>query len=325
MRMSTTVRDMARTFGPGAVIVKLIILILESFSLMDLFSLRVFLAVAEERSFSRAASRLYRTQSAVSQSIRRLEEELKETLVDRSTREGRLTEAGRVLKEHAERLVRLADEAAAAVREVRDLERGVVTIGSNEAAVEVLLPLIARFRQAHPGVVVDVRRVPSREIAAAVLAGSLDFGVLTFAPGEKGLASVVIGADELVVLAPPNHPFARKRHLSMAEFGRACVIAHNDPSPARERVLRRFEETRTPLGIRISLPSLAGVLRAVERGMGVALLPRRCALAEVERKSLVAIPMIGLRLPRDVRLVYRRAGHASRSATAFREVTTRKA
>jgi DNA-binding transcriptional LysR family regulator len=284
---------------------------------MDLFPLRVFLTVASERSFSRAAAKLFRTQSAVSQSVRRLEAELKETLFDRTSKEGRLTEAGRVLKDYAEKILRLSDEAGAAVADLKSLKRGRVTIGANDAGVEALIPLVARLRERNKAIEFDVRRAATRHVGVEILQGTLDFGVATFAPIEAGLRSVVIGADELVVLTHPRHPFAGKKQVTMAEFGRQDVIAHNDPSPAREHVLRRFEEMRIPLNIRISLPSLDGVKRAVEQGLGVALLPRRCATMEIENRRLAATHIAHLRLPRDLRLVYRRARNYSNAALAF--------
>src|SRR5258705_13745657 len=117
---------------------------------MDLMSLRIFLAVAEERSFSRAAAKVHRTQPAVSQAVRRLEADLGEQLFDRSSKSGTLTDAGRVLHNYGQRLVRLAEETESAMRELRDLQRGRVLIGANEAAVPTLLPLIARFRERFP-------------------------------------------------------------------------------------------------------------------------------------------------------------------------------
>ena len=109
---------------------------------MDLSALKIFLAVAHERSFSRAAAKVHRTQPAVSQAVRRLEVELGEQLFDRSSKTGTLTEAGRMLQNYGQRLVRLAEETESAVRELRDLRRGRVLIGANEAAVHTLLPLI---------------------------------------------------------------------------------------------------------------------------------------------------------------------------------------
>src|SRR5256886_8843608 len=131
---------------------------------MDLGALRIFLAVAQERSFSRAAAKVHRTQPAVSQAVRRLEVELGEQLFDRSSKSGTLTEAGRMLQNYGQRLVRLAEETETAVRELRDLRRGRVLLRANETAVHNLPPLVARFPQGYPDIAIDVRRVPPRHI-----------------------------------------------------------------------------------------------------------------------------------------------------------------
>ena len=290
---------------------------------MDLMALRIFLAVAEERSFSRAAVKVHRTQPAVSQAVRRLESELGEELFDRSSKSGTLTDAGRVLQNYGQRLVRLAEETESAMRELRDLRRGRVLIGANEAAVHTLLPLMARFRERVPDVVVDVRRVPARQIAVEVLQGSLDFGALTFRPAESGLLAVVVGSDELVLLVAPSHAFGKRKQLTMEEVATEPVVAHNDPSPARERVLRLFEERHLALKIVIALPSLDGIKRAVELKLGVALLPRRCAITEIASGRLVAVPVNGISRRRQVTLVCRRA-HRSHAANAFLQVAQEK-
>ena len=284
---------------------------------MELNELQVLQAVAAERSFSRAATRLHRTQPAVSQAIRRLEDELGERLFDRSSKGGRLTEAGTILLDYAERLTRLKDEAEGAVRELQELRRGRVVVGVNEAAVHVLLPIVVRFREAHPHAQVEMRRVHSRQIPGEVLNRSLDFGLVTFPPGERSLLSVPLGVDELVMLTHPTHPLARRRQVTMKEFGRQTVIAHNDPSPSRERVLRLFEQKHAPINIQMSLPSLDGIKRAVEMDLGVALLPRRCAISEIARKQLAAVRVPQLRVPRTLRLLYRQTGESSHAASAF--------
>jgi DNA-binding transcriptional LysR family regulator len=283
---------------------------------MDIAALRTFLTVAQERSFSRAAAKIHRTQPAVSQTIRRLEDDLGEQLFDRSAKNGTLTEAGRMLQNYAERLVRLAEETESAVRELRDLRRGRVLVGANEAAVHTLLPVIARFRQRHPHIAIDVRRVPARQIAVEVQQGSLDFGALTFHPSEAGLLEVTVGSDELVLLVPPAHPLASRRQVTMEDVAAEAVVAHNDPSPARERVLRLFEQRHVPLNMVISLPSLDGIKRAVEMKLGVALLPRRCAITEIAGGRLVALPVAGVSRRRQVTLVCRKA-HRSHAADAF--------
>src|SRR6266436_1602420 len=290
---------------------------------MDLAALKTFLAVAHERSFSRAAAKVHRTQPAVSQAVRRLEADLGEQLFDRSSKTGTLTDAGKVLQNYGQRLVRLAEETESAMRELRDLRRGRVLIGANEAAVHTLLPLMARFRQRYPDIAMDVRRVPARQIAVEVQQGSLDFGTLTFRPAEEGLLEVVVGSDELVLLVPPSHPLAKRRQVSMEDVAGEPVVAHNDPSPARERVLRLFEQRHIALNMVIALPSLDGIKRAVEMKLGVALLPRRCAITEIANGRLVAVPMAGLSRKRQGMLVCRRA-HRSHAADAFLGVAQEK-
>ncbi len=281
---------------------------------MDIAALKTFLAVAQERSFSRAAAKVHRTQPAVSQAVRRLEVDLGEQLFDRSSKTGTLTDAGKVLQNYGQRLVRLAEEAESAMRELRDLRRGRVLIGANEAAVHTLLPLIGRFRRGFPDIAID-----GRQIAVEVQQGSLDFGALTFHPPEEGLLEVPVGSDELVLLVSPSHELATRRQVTMAELAGHPVVAHNDPSPARERVLRLFEEHHITLNMVIALPSLDGIKRAVELDLGVALLPRRCAITEIASKRLVALQVTGVSRKRQVTLVCRKA-HRSHAADAFLKV-----
>jgi DNA-binding transcriptional LysR family regulator len=287
---------------------------------MQLPDLAAFLAVATDRSFSAAARRLHRTQPAISQAVRRIEDELGERLFDRSSRDGTLTEAGRLLQDYAQRLLGLASEAQTAIQELQQVRRGRVIMGANEAAVHSLLPHIERFALLHPKVAVEVRRVPSRQISGAVLDRSIDFGVLTFLPADRGVQTIPLGGDDIVLLTAPAHPLADRRRVTIEEVGKQVVIAHNDPSPTRDRVLRAYERRRTSINIQISLPSLDGIKRAVEMGIGVALLPRRCALTEIARGHLVAVKVPELGAPRQVRLAFRKTGERSRAAEAFLDV-----
>jgi DNA-binding transcriptional LysR family regulator len=288
---------------------------------MDLSEVKVFLTVAAERSFSRAAAKLYRTQPAVSQAIQRLEEDLGERVFDRSSKHAKLTEAGRLLEEYGQRLLRLAEETERAVRDLRDLRRGRVLVGANEAGVHALLPILDRFQAVFPGIQVDVRRAATRQIPSEVIDGSLDFGVLTFDPRDRRLHSLRVATDEIVLLVPHRHRLAGRKQVRMADLTRERIIAHNDPSPARDRVLRSFEQRHLALDIHLSLPSLDAIKRAVELGMGAALLPRRCATAELATNRLEAIPVAHLRWPRQVRLVFRAEGDRSRAAAAFLKIS----
>src|SRR3984893_9500924 len=132
---------------------------------MDLYQLETFLAVAEERSFSRAAARLHRTQPAVSQVIRKLETDLGEVLLDRASRDGTLTAAGEVLRQYAEKLLNLRAEAGVALDELRTLHRGRLSIAANEYTCLYLLPILDRFRRVAPLIKVSVHRSLASRVA----------------------------------------------------------------------------------------------------------------------------------------------------------------
>src|SRR4030095_16248144 len=118
---------------------------------MDLLQLEIFLAIAQERSFSRAAEKMLRTQPAISIAIKRLEEELGETLFDRSSKSGTMTEAGRVLHSYSQRMINLRDEAISSIGELKGMHRGRLSIGANESTSLYLLPpLLLIYRKKYP-------------------------------------------------------------------------------------------------------------------------------------------------------------------------------
>jgi DNA-binding transcriptional LysR family regulator len=207
---------------------------------MELSQLEVFLAVARERTFSRAAEKLFRTQSAVSQTIRKLEDELGEALLDRSSREGVLTDAGKVLFEYAEKLINLRSEASESLTELRELQKGRLLIAANEFTVLYLLPVLAEFRRLHPMIKITVERALGSHIPDDVLRYSVEFGVLSYEPQEPSLHSLVVYLDELVFIVPPKHPLASAPHVSIRQLGAESFVAHIVSSPYREKVIQLF-------------------------------------------------------------------------------------
>src|SRR5712675_2198875 len=175
---------------------------------MEISQLEVFLAVAREHRFSRAAKKLYRTQSAVSQTIRKLEDELGEALFDRSSREGVLTDAGKVLLEYAERLLNLRQDAHESLAGLRELQKGKLVIAANEFTALYLLPVLAEFRRLHPMIKITVQRSLGSHIPDDLLRHTVEMGVLSYDPQEPRLRSIVVYLDELTFVVPPNHPLA---------------------------------------------------------------------------------------------------------------------
>ena len=287
---------------------------------MDLAHLEVFLAVAREGRFSRAAEKLHRTQSAVSQTIHKLEQELDEPLFDRSSREGILTDAGRVLQEYAERLINLRGEAREALVELRHLHRGRLTIAANELTTLYLLPVLAEFRRLHPMVRLMVQRSLGSEIPDDVLRHTSEIGILTYDPEEPRLRSIVVYQDELIFVVPPQHPLARERQVSIRQLGTESFVAHIVSSPYREKVIQMFKRYKTPLHMDLELPTLQAMKSFVAAGNGVAFFPGISVQDELTRGELVHIPVRELNLNRKLRLILRKSASPSHAARAFLKV-----
>jgi DNA-binding transcriptional LysR family regulator len=287
---------------------------------MDINQLEVLIAVANERGFSRAADKLYRTQPAVSQAIRRLEEEVGEPLFDRSSKDGTLTASGQVLLKYAQQIINLRREAKLAVKELKDLQRGKVTLGANEYTVMYLLPVISVYRVRHPHIKIEVKRDLASRIPSEVLKRDVEIGIVSFHPPDPALQTVPVATDELALIVAPKHPLAGKKIVSVRELGVESFIAHNVRSPYREKVVQTFEKHRTPLNISMELPTLEAIKRFVEQGMGVALVPRLAAQSEIERRQVVAIPVREMRLERKLYLIYRKGAKLSHAARAFLNV-----
>src|SRR5258705_978550 len=287
---------------------------------MDINQLEVVAAVAQEKSFSRAAEALHRTQPAVSQAIRRLEAELGEPLFDRSSKDGTLTAAGVVLLEFAHQMLNLRSNAHAALKELKDLHRGKLTLSANEYTVMYLLPLVPVFRVRHPHIKVEVKRGLASRIPSEILGREFEIGVVSYKPSDSSIAAVPVMTDELALIVAPDHPLADRDTVSVKELGAESFIAHNVSSPYREKVVRTFEKYKTPLNISMEMPTLEAIKRLVEQEMGVALVPRLTAQAEIARKQIVALTVKEMRLERRLHLIYRKGATLSHAARAFLRV-----
>jgi DNA-binding transcriptional LysR family regulator len=164
---------------------------------MELNQLETFLAVAEERSFSRAATRLNRTQPAVSQVIRKLEESLGETLFDRAARDGSMTAAGTLLHDYALRLMALRREATSALGELKSLERGQLQLAANEYTCMYLLPAIDAFRREFPHVNVTVHRTLASRIPEELNLRTFEIGVISYRPDSAHFRTIAVYGDSL--------------------------------------------------------------------------------------------------------------------------------
>jgi len=284
---------------------------------MDLNQLDTFLAVAEERSFSRAAVRLHRTQPAISQVIRKLEESVGESLFDRAARDGSLTAAGTLLRDYAQRLLALRREASSALGELKSLERGHLQLAANEYTCMYLLPAIDAFRREFPHVNVTVHRTLASRVPEELNLRTFELGVVSFKPDTAQFRSIAVYADSLAFIVGPNHPLATVERVSINDLGSELFVAHNVTSPLRRRVIEAFQRYRTPLNMGIELPTIEAIKRFVAMGNGVALVPHLAVARELETGDLVRVFVDELDILRVLRLVHRRQATLSYAGKAF--------
>jgi DNA-binding transcriptional LysR family regulator len=287
---------------------------------MELYSLQVFLTVANEKSFSRAAEKLLRTQPAVSLSLQRLEQELGEKLIDRSGKDLILTDAGHIVLEYARRFESLQREFDNSLAELRDNSAGRLTIGANESTTIYLLRHIEKFRQLYPKVKVQIRRSLSSKIPNELLDGNLEMGAISYDPADERLKSKVIYIDALAFIVSPRHRLANKKAVSIVELGAERFIAHNVLSPYRDIVLREFHAHKVPLLMDVEMPTIETIRKLVQSDQGVAFLPRMCVEQEIEQKLLCEVRVKELHVERKIRLVYPTRRVLSHAAQAFLKV-----
>jgi DNA-binding transcriptional LysR family regulator len=287
---------------------------------MELYPLKVFLTVATEKSFSRAAEKLLRTQPAVSLAVQRLETELGEKLIDRSSTPPILTDAGRTVVEYARRFENLQSEMQNALAELRDNASGRLSIGANESTSLYLLRHIEQYRRTYPKVKVQVRRSLSSKIPSQLIDGDLELGVISYDPEDERLVSKVIFTDHLAFVVSPHHRLAKRKSVSISELGMETFIAHNVLSPYREVVLRAFQRHKVALNMDVEMPTVETIRKLVQRNEGVAFLPKMCVEQEVEQRLLREIEIEELNVERKIRLVYPARRALSHAAKAFLDV-----
>ncbi len=229
---------------------------------LELELLRTFVAVVDGGGFTRAAERLHRTQSTVSQQLKRLEERLETPLLERNTRRATLTERGELFLGYARRLLALNDQALAALAETR--LQGRVRLGSaQEVADGGLADLLAHFSRLHPGVALEVRVDSNLTLRHEVECGELDLAVVFQEPGEprNGVKCEVI--DRLRRVWVASH------ELVIVDDEPIPLVLSNGPCIFRNAVLGTLDGISRPWRIALSSPSLSGMRAALRAGLGI--------------------------------------------------------
>src|SRR5205085_823366 len=289
---------------------------------MDTKQLAAFCAVVERKSFSHAAERLGVTQPAVSLQIRSLEQRLGQQLLDRSGRRVEPTEAGMRLYRGAQRLLALEEQVVAevALEAGGDELTGSFEIGASTGPGGIVVAqLLCEFAELHPGLHVTLWVFDTQTIVERVAARELELGVVGAARRHRGVVFEPFLRDPVVLVCPPEHPFAGKT-VGLDELRGGNLIAMQEGAGVRQLLedeLRRSGTKLRDLGVRLELGLQESVLSAVRAGHGVTFISRRSGEADLTAGTLEEARVEGLELERDVFLVRATGRVETRAAGAF--------
>ena len=291
---------------------------------MELRQLRYLVALADERHFTRAASREHVAQPALSQQIRRLEAEVGVGLVDRTTRRVALTEAGELLVTRARRALAEVDAALADLGELAGVRAGHLTIGAIPTTGPFdLSGLVADFLALHPSVELSVREQTSDELADMLRLDQLDLAFLSATERieSHGLGLHQLVAEELVVLLPVDHELATRHVVRLVELADGPFVSYREGTRLRE--LLECAARDAGFEPRIALESIEArrIRSLVSLGLGVAIVPR--SEAEEPGDAVAVAALIEPSLTRDVTLAWRAERRHSPAAAAFLELARR--
>jgi len=289
---------------------------------MDFDNLRTFLEVARLKSFSRAAQKLLCTQPAISAQIRSLENEVGVRLFDREGGKVTFTAAGRLFEPFAEYCVERQKHILLAIAEQERSPRGELAISANEATHLYILPRVfARFRRQYPRVTLSVVRAERVRTLEGVLNREVDFGVVSLPVRDSRLVVEVIQRDELVLVAPHGHPLADRGRVRLDEAAKYPVLLPSH-GRRREQLDELFRVNDLTARVAMEVESSEMLKRYAGAGLGLGFLPRTNVSEEEKAGTLHILTLDGVRLARDLALVFRKDRQLSRAGREFLEIAT---
>ena len=289
---------------------------------MEIRQLRTFQAIAETRSFTRAARQVHLTQAAVSAQIKALESEIGTPLFSRVNKKVFLTEAGELLLGRAQKLLRLHDETIFALTEIAQAERGRLRLGtaSTMASIYPLPKILADLKRLHPKAQVTVFRSTSAEIAERILSSELDCGLVSLPVEAPDLKAERLRRDLLVAIVPPAHPLARQRTVTAQQLSAESLILGEEGGNTRRMIDLFFDKAGCKPEVTMELGSMTAIKRMVEHGLGVSIVPRSSVRDEVTAGELHALQVEDLEIYWELGLVSLKTDHLSPVQQTFQQL-----
>jgi DNA-binding transcriptional LysR family regulator len=288
---------------------------------MDVRDLQIFLSVAKNLNYTRAAEEVNLSQPSVSVRMRELERHLGSKLFEQLGKKIALTEAGHLLVPYATRIIGAMSDARHAIDELQGLERGVLRIGASTTPGMYLIPrTLAHFKRSYPKIEVHLAVRDTRQIEDGVIRNKFDFGFVGghLAGDEVDVLPWI--TDHLVLVVPPNHILARKKSVKIVDLHKERFILREPGSATRAAIVNHLQKADLAVETVMEMENPESVKKAVRSGLGIAFISKFAVETELKAKSLVAVPVKGLDINRELKIVYRKDKHLSRASQAFIEI-----
>jgi DNA-binding transcriptional LysR family regulator len=265
---------------------------------IDFRHLETFSRVAEFKSFSKAADDLFLTQPTVSGHILSLEKSLSLRLFDRTSKEVRLTKAGEVFWEYALKILSSRKDLVNALSEFSQGIRGELILGASTIPGEYLLPkLMGKFKKEYPHFIISLKIADTKEIIQHVLQNTVEFGIIGAKLNHPSLHYEKYEEDEIIVVAPPDHPLTQKKKVMMEELLKEPWIIREEGSGTQmavEKALRRKGKSLKQFKVVIEMGSTSSVREGVKAKLGLAFLSQKATEEELNRGFLSRIDVEGI-------------------------------
>ena len=285
--------------------------------MVNLYRLKIFLAVARRLSYSRAAEDLFISQPAVSRHVASLETELGVQLLGQSGNRAFLTEMGRLVLGYAQRLFDVEEELSTALVEAANLGRGRLRLGaSSTPGVYLLPPIVAAFQERYPGIEVSLLVANSQEVETQVLSGELDLGFVGMG-FQPGLQVLPYALDRLLVVAAPSHPLVSEAAIPIERLRLERFLLREQGSGTRKVLEEALERHGFRPGRVMELAGCEAVKRGAMAGMGIAAVSGYSVEMELRQGLLGIITVEGLRLERQISIISRKDVRSSAATLAF--------
>jgi len=290
---------------------------------MHIETLKVFCDIIESGSFSYAASQNFVTQSAVSQQVRSLEDKYDCRLIERGRAGVKPTAAGQILYNSSKEIVRRFMELENRLREIGSVVAGSIRVGTvYSIGLHELPPYLSEFLRNFPAVNVHLEYLRANKIYEDLIEGKIDLGVVAYPAKRSQIVTVAFRSDELVLVVPPDNPLAKQNKVSFGQLAGQKFVGYERDIPSRKAADRILRDHGVKPVYTMELDNIETIKRAVEIGIGVAIVPRLTVEVETGRGSLKILDFQEGTFTRPLAIVYKRGRELSPAVKKFLDVLT---